>query len=515
MSRIRWILLLLALMFVAAPLRAEEAKAFNLAFHGDMNHRFMLYSNHLDWFKGQRPGALHDGNVEDTYADIKYRLWTEASTSDGKVKGVYAIEMGGLRYGASGSLGKGTGGTYSGDSVNIETRWAYVDFQIPGVSNQSRVKIGLQPYKLNSRLWNQTILAVNYTEKIGFLQYQLAWLRPHDVLNPNNEVLNTDDIDFFSARYDLNLFNNDVNKKFKAALFGLYGFNDDAGDKGPTAEEPGVIESSKYQVKKFPKETGLRLWCVGTDGSISMPMALPGLGNVKLFSSWDTIFQFGKIKNAMFYDNVINPEKNVQTIIVKDKTGAPKSINYHSKGDFDIYAFTSHLSAGVEMGPAKVTYTGWYTSGDRDDTDDKFNGYMAIDMDAEDSIVLFEGNYADDVIFTNAHYLLNKGFIMNKLAIDYQVTDILKVGVAGLYMRTSKSMEYNDPISKELYSVRNIGYEADTYAKIKLYQSLEFAINGGYLFSGNAMDVFEEHNIRNGVADEDIYIITSRVRYKF
>jgi hypothetical protein len=507
MSRIRWIFILLALLFVAPPLMAAD-----FAFHGDMNHRFMLYSNHLDWFKGQRPEALHDGNVEDSYADIKYRLWTEAATNDGKVKGVYAIEMGGLRYGASGSLGKGTGGTYSGDSVNIETRWAYVDFQVPGVTNKSRIKIGLQPYKLNSRLWNQTILAVKYTEKIGFLNYQLAWLRPHDVLNPKNEELNTDDIDFLSARYDVNLFNND----FKAALFGLYGFNDDAGDKGPTAEEPGLILSSKYQVKKFPRETGLRLWCVGTDGSISMPMALPLLGDVKLFSSWDTIFQFGKIKNAIFYDNVINPETNIKTIIVQDKEGKDKTIQYHSEGDFDIFAFTSHFKAGLEMGPAKLTYTGWYTSGDRDATDHKLNGYMAIDMDADDSIVLFEGNYADDVIFTNAHYLLNKGFIMNKLAMDYQLTDILKVGFAGLYMRTAKSMTYHHPDVKDLYySVRNIGYEADTYAKIKLYPNLEFAINGGYLFSGNAMDVFEEKDIRNGVADEDIYIITSRVRYKF
>jgi len=493
MSRIRLILLLLALMFVAAPLMAAD-----LAFHGDMNHRFMLYSNHLDWFKGQRPEALHHGNVEDSFAEVKYRLWTEVTTNDGKVKGVYAIEMGGLRFGASGSLGKGTGGTYSGDAVNIETRWAYIDFQVPGVPNKSRMKIGLQPFKLNSRLWNETILGVNYTEKIGFLQYQLSWLRTYDERNWNNEQMNTDDIDFLTARYDVDLFKN----KLKASLFGLYGFNDDAGEMNP-----GMIQSSKYQVKKFSNETGLRLWCVGTDGSISMPLNLPVLGNIKVFSKWDTIFQFGKIKNALYYDDVINPDKD----IITDKNGK----TYHASGDFNIYAFTSHLEAGLEMGPAKVTYTGWYTSGDRDATDDKFNAYMAIDMDAEDSIVLFEGNYADDIAFTDAHYILDKGFIMNKLAIDCQITDVLKIGVAGLYMRTSKSMEYNDPISNELYSVRNLGYEVDTFAKLKLYDNLEFAINGGYLFSGNAMDVFEEHDIRNGFADEDIYIIASRVRYKF
>lgn len=497
MSRIRFILCLFMVLAVAIPAMATD-KPVEFAFHGDLNHRFMLYSNHLDWFKGQRPEALHYGNVEDSFAEVKYRLWTEATTNDGKVRGVYAIEMGGLRFGASGSLGKGTGGTYSGDSVNIETRWAYIDFQIPGVSNKSRLKIGLQPFKLNSRLWSETILGVNYTEKIGFFQYQLSWLRTHDERNWNNEQMNTDDIDFLTARYDLNLFKN----KFKAAVFGLYGFNDDAGEMSP-----GMIQSSKYQVKKFSKETGLRLWCVGTDGSISMPVSLPGLGDIKVFSSWDTIFQFGKIKNARFYDNVINPDKGFFTDTQGNK--------YHAEGDFDIYAFTAHLKAGLEMGLAKITYTGWYTSGDRDATDDSFNGYMAIDMDAEDSIIIFEGNYADDIAFTDAHYLLDKGFVMNKVAVDFQLTDTFKVGFAGLCMRTSKAMEYNDPITNELYSVRNIGYEADTYAKIKLYKNLEFAINGGYLFSGNAMDVFEEKDIRNGFADEDIYIIASRVRYKF
>jgi len=491
MSRIRKILILLAVLFVATPLMAAD-----LAFHGDMNHRFMLYSNHLDWFKGQRPEALHHGNVEDSFAEVKYRLWTEASTNNGKVKGVYAIEMGGLRFGATGSLGKGTGGTYSGDSVNIETRWAYIDFQIPGIPNKSRIKIGLQPFKLNPRLWNETILGVNYTEKIGWMQYQLSWLRTNDERNWNNEQMNTDDIDFLSARYDFSLFQD----AFKVAFFGLYGFNDDAGEMNP-----GLIQSSKYQVKKFSKNTGLRFWCVGHDGSISG--ALPILENVKVFINWDTIFQFGKIKNALFYDDLINPD--FATMMDNENT-------YHAKGDFDIYACSSYLNAGLEIGQVKLTYTGWYASGDRDSRDNKLNGYMAIDMDAEDSIVIFEGNYADDIAFTDAHYLLDKGFIMNKLAVDFQITDILKVGVAGLYMRTAKPMRYSDPNLKQAYySAEEIGYEADTYAKLNLYNNLEFAINGGYLFSGNAMDVFEEDDIRNGIADEDIYIIASRVRYKF
>jgi len=494
MSRLRWITLLLVAMFVASP-----AMAANLAFHGDLNHRFMLYSNHLDWFKGQRPSALHDGNVEDSFAEVKYRLWTEATTNNGNVKGVYAVEMGGLRFGASGSLGKGTGGSYSGDSVNIETRWAYIDFQVPGIPNKSRLKIGLQPFKLNNRLWNETILGVKYTEKINFFQYQISWLRTHDERNWNNDQMNTDDIDFLTTRYDINL----SGRKFKTGVFGLYGFNDDAGELNP-----GMIQSSKFQVKKFSKETGLRFWCVGLDGGITTPI---GSNDAKLFAKWDAIFQFGKIKNAMFYDDVVAQDKDIK----KDNEGTDNEIKYHAKGDFKIFAYTAHLEAGIDMGSTKLTYTGWYTSGDDDPNDDSFNGYMAIDMDAEDSIIIFEGNYADDIAFTDAHYLLDKGFIMNKLAFDWQITDTMKVGLAGLYMMTSKKMEYNDPLTNEEYSVSSIGYETDAYMKWMLYPNLEFAVNGGYLFSGDGMDVFEETDIRNGTADENIYIIASRVRYKF
>jgi len=496
MNRIKWIILLSMMFFVTLP-----AMAADLAFHGDLNHRFMLHTNHLDWFKGVRTSALHDGNVEDSFAEVKYRLWTEASVNDGKVRGVYAVEMGGLRFGASGSLGKGTGGSYSGDAVNIETRWAYVDFQLPGIHNKSRLKIGLQPFKLNPRLWSETILGVTYTEEIKNVTCQLAWLRTHDERNWNNEEMNTDDIDFLTARYDISLFGN----KLKSAVFGLYGFNDDAGELNP-----GRIQSTQYQIKKLSKETGLRFWCIGLDGGISMPLSdipLMPIKDAKVFVKWDTIFQLGEIKNARFYDDIVKGTDDALT----DSNGNL----YHAEGDFDIFAYTAHLQAGVDLGKAKLTYTGWYTSGDSDSLDNDLNGYLAIDMDAEDSIIIFEGNYADDICFTDAHYILDKGFIMNKLAVDLKLTDTIKAGGAGLYMMTSKAMEYKDPITDELYRKRSIGYEIDVYAKFQLYKNLEFAINGGYLFSGNGMDVFEEPSIRNGVADENIYIVASRVRFKF
>jgi hypothetical protein len=74
-------------------------------------------------------------------------------------------------------------------------------------------------------------------------------------------------------------------------------------------------------------------------------------------------------------------------------------------------------------------------------------------------------------------------------------------------MMTAEDMEYDE------YADDSIGFEIDAYASYKLYDSLEIALAAGYLVSGDALDFYEEE--RDGSADEDIYVVTSRIRYKF
>ena len=111
-------------------------------FHGDMNHRFMLYTNRSDWLNSEQKGEINDDSVGATYGEIKYRYWFEASDDEGNLKGVYGIEIGGIRFGRSGS-GKSQGGSFSGDGTNLETRWAYLDFQTPSVDRKARWRMGL------------------------------------------------------------------------------------------------------------------------------------------------------------------------------------------------------------------------------------------------------------------------------------------------------------------------------------------------------------------------------------
>ncbi|MCK5418586.1 MAG: hypothetical protein KAI93_08775, partial [Desulfobacterales bacterium] len=105
MKKLGLTIAILAMMGFVVP-----AMAANFAFHGDMNNRILVYSNHVDWLDARNDsfGVINDDTVSDSYAELKYRYWTEISDDDNNIKGVYAIEIGGIRWGREGS-GKSQG----------------------------------------------------------------------------------------------------------------------------------------------------------------------------------------------------------------------------------------------------------------------------------------------------------------------------------------------------------------------------------------------------------------------
>ncbi len=464
MSRIlKAVIVLAAIVAVATPAMAAE-----FAFHGDLNNRFNLYTNHSEFYN--TAGSLEKGvastkkvgdkNTNTTWGDVKYRLWTEAKTNDGKVKGVYAIELGAMRFGRSGT-GKSLGSGYSGDGLNIETRWAYTQFQVPGAASKARVTIGLQPYKVNSFLWAETAAGVKFTAD----NYELAWMRGRELFNNTNGG-SLESGDSLSARVNLK-----PAAGVKLGLFGLFQ-NQNAGGAG-------AIDAGKYEVKSLG-DIDMTLYSFGVDG---------GLTSGDIFVKWDAIYQNGEFKDATF-------------------TG----LNGTATGDFDLSAYLLHVDVGIKMGKSRLTFTSWYASGDDDDNDKDLDAFMSTDVDRFDSIVLFEGGYTDDNYGTERPYLLNKGLFLNKLAYDHKASKKLKFGAAVLYLMTAEDIEYTDDNSVA-QSNSDLGIELDAYVSYKLYDNVELALNGGYLVAGDAMDAFEID--RNGNADEDIMRITSRVRYKF
>ena len=179
-------------------------------------------------------------------------------------------------------------------------------------------------------------------------------------------------------------------------------------------------------------------------------------------------------------------------------------------------AWFGSLEGGLNWGDHTFTYTFWYASGDDDPNDDDFEGYLAVDLDRDDSIAIFEGLYSDDSsYFTERPYMLDKGFVMNKLAWDFKVNPKTTIGAAGMYMMTAEDIEYTDVAAVNTYKNDEIGFELNAYLKYMLWTNVEFKINAGYLWAGDALDAFETGADRDGNSDENIFGSSFRIRYKF
>ncbi len=477
-------------------LNAAPAMAVNFDFHGDMDHRFLLGTNHNDWIHdgGGQTGRLDDDDVYDNFGEIKYRFWFEAASDDGDYKGVFATEVGGLRFGEDDKM------DYSGDEVQMEVRWGYFDFQLPFVEQESRMRMGLQPININPFLWKETIGGVTLQGAAGVFDYQLGWLRGYEANVASNDDEDLfDDQDSIYARLDYKGVDN-----FNVGLFGLFQWqdtddpDDDQWDEFGDELNYGLTPTS-YEFKNFGSEgvsADISLATFGLDGSMSFN---------PFFINWDAMYQTGSIDRLQYASlNDLN-DMRFRDVEFDD-------LDLDTK-DYDVSAYFAHLDLGMNWNKHTFTYTFWYTSGDDDPDDDDFDAFMATDIDRKDSIVLMEGGYASDNYFTERHYILDRGFIMNKLAWDFQVNEKLQVGLAGMYMMTSEDVEYETALTGEKASDDELGVEADAYIKYQLFENVELAWNAGYLAAGDAMDYFERE--QDGDSDEDIWRSDMRIRYTF
>jgi len=446
---------------------AGSAPAAEFKFHGDLNNRFMVYTDQAGMFSGSetiKGTPIDKDGIDESWGEIKYRLWVEAATDDGKVKGVYAIELGAIRFGDGSTLGGSTkGGAFSGDGINIETRWAYTDFQLPGVASKARVSIGLIPFKVNSFVWEETAMGVQFKGAAGPMDYTLAWVRGRESsLNNDTDDDLFEDLDALLARVDLKPV-----KNVNLGLFALYQGRDPGSDD-ITAFAP----ATQYQVKLLPA-VDLALYTFGTDGSWTTPTSF---GNV--FLNWDLVYQGGSLD-----DNTVNR---------------------------DVSAYLAHFDLGANFGKHRLTYTTWYASGDDNRTDGDVENFMSTDVDRFDSIIFFEGGYTDDNYFTEAPHILDKGLFFNKLALDCKLSDKLSVGGALLYLQTAEDLTLGGGKTS-----KKLGTEIDAYLSYKLYANTEIAINAGYLFADDGMDAFEKSAQQDGKSDADVFRSTARVRYSF
>ncbi len=194
-------ILALALVFMGA----FTAQAVNLEVHGQFGNKIQT-TNSTGLITGKTAAdQLNNKDLDDTWGELQFRLWTVASSDDGNVKGVWAMEVGTATYGDT-TLGFATNAT------EIENRMMYVDFQLPWFASSNRLAVGLQWVTINPWLWDETAAGIrNYGSfDLGgtAFAYQIGWMRDDD----NSEVRkndiatpatgNNNDSDYWFARVD-------------------------------------------------------------------------------------------------------------------------------------------------------------------------------------------------------------------------------------------------------------------------------------------------------------------------
>ncbi len=234
-----WLALVLAVFFAWAM----SASAFQLEFHGEFGNKIQT-TNTLGMIDkaGKKdisitqytaPGTsttnfypvdeLGSQDLDDTWAELQFRLWGVASSDDGNIKGVWSMEVGTLRYGESSD---GYGLAFENEGKDIEVREMYVDFQLPYFQSENRLSLGLQEVDINEWLLAEIGAGIrNYGSfMVGQtkVDYQIGWLRSDDSIRWD-AAYNTNDNDYWFGKVDFELKELLGVDKFDVGLFAVYG----------------------------------------------------------------------------------------------------------------------------------------------------------------------------------------------------------------------------------------------------------------------------------------------------
>lgn len=572
----------------AAP--DEEESPIKVRLHGMFDHRFILYTNQVNWTPSNkvrtyaattrsgtradlwnyrakaadgstelRRGATIDAippflprfdDVDGTMAEIRYRPLVELSNPEESVKAVIELEFGGVRFGAP-----STGGTFSTDGINIETRLAYTEF---GAADGHRLSMGLIPFTAHEYLWKEATAGVQVQGPLSAqFGYHVAWVRgledrraplepSADPVRPLPEGLGDNDGLFGRLNAELD--------GHKVGLFGLYQFGSVDAEKS----YPGGTDvfAEGYSLFQFPT-VDFNLLSVGVDSHLAFGPAWVEL---------DGIYQMGAFRNVNFFSadnfaldpltgrpvadtvsrkacgagtagdtlNMTNPELFERIDKVSNRGLKPGATCYDEYGQT---ALAVRLEAGLDLGETQVGVVGSYISGDDDPSDGDWKGFLSTDVDSFDSAIFQEGVLANDTVQDQDPYLFDKGYILAKLMISHQIGD-LTLGVAGVYNALAADLTWSglyipgsttnpgtlDPMDPTLIPSRTnvewqgayLGTEAQLRAKYQFSKTVQSNFLAATLVDrGPAMDFFEVGEERNGVSDKGYFTLQANAQYQF
>jgi len=384
----------------------------------------------------------------------KLRLQFEAKSDDGLAKFVYASEVGTIDWGyGTSSTSKENGFGLSGDGVNVETRFAYLDFAVPGMGKNHKIMAGLQPISINEWVWKETAAGLSYHGKQGDNKWQLGWVRGENGGNNHGGIADADN-DYFFGKVE-----GQVSKEFKLGGFAIYS---DLGEEVSAIKTDGK-NSDIYDAT---------YWYLGLDGDMKF-------GNI--FGNFALMYQGGDIE----FQNI-------------------------DLDDLDRSAWLGSLTLGYKISdPFKIYANFTYVSGDDDPYDNDASNFDSIDTDVKIGMILFKDGLMSDLdrFYSDAPYIADAGFINYSIGGKYAIDKKNNLRVEARYLQTAEDVYYSCCDKAD-----DVGVELDFWYDYKYNKNLTLKLEGGYLFSGDALDLLVKHA---GDDADNIYMLIGGAQFKF
>ncbi|MBI1921468.1 MAG: porin [Geobacter sp.] len=452
---------------------AVPAMALENEFHG-MFRAIGFVSNAYD---GDGTINLADGSKTQSFVEQRARLQYIAKVSD-DLKLVTHFELdsrwGGDNYGAGASSGAAATGTssakYSGsgdsgnldaDSVMLETKNVYLDFNCP--LTKANVKVGIQPwadaYQSTFALFDGA--GVYVTKKFDPLTASLGWFRVNNesVAAPTNLGEHTVDIITADAKFA-------VNKNLTLGANYLTVLNDSLTTAGATISADGGSVPA-YET----------LHMVGLN--------VAGKFDPVTFNAF-AAYQFG---------------------------------DYSDANNSEISAYGLGATAKVKAGPGNINLAALYLSGDDDGTglNNDQDGWQNLSagtnyFNAANMWLLVRNPQTANTSTSIGGTTLNKGgrgFVGLFGGYDLTVDKVFANANVGAAWAAETAG------SEEAY----IGTELNAQVGYKLYDNLSMSIVGAYLFLGdgvNSTTAAERLPITGATADaDDPYVTSIQFAYAF
>lgn len=193
---------------------ASSALAFDNEIHGSYLIKYFVTNYEAvanSYILGSKSAvSASESRKTSNYFDTRARFYYTAKAND-DLKLVTAFEID-SEFGDSSQSngGRGNGGALESDSVNLETKWMYLNFKVP--STPVTVMAGIMPVKdkLKGIFFDADVAGINTVTTLGPATMAVGYFRAYDAnlfstSGDNSTSKGTDDLDIVAASLDYNV----------------------------------------------------------------------------------------------------------------------------------------------------------------------------------------------------------------------------------------------------------------------------------------------------------------------